>query len=90
MTTYLPISLEFFPPKTPDGIEIDLRDPLVAGILAWIWPGAGHLYQRRYAKGVLFMVCILGTFFFGLVLGEGKVVTLLNSAIRIRPWKGFS
>ena len=59
---------------TPDGIEIDLRDPMVAGILAWIWPGAGHIYQRRYAKGVLFMVCILGTFFFGLVLGEGKVV----------------
>jgi hypothetical protein len=59
---------------TPDGIEIDLRDPLVAGVLAWLWPGAGHLYQRRYAKGMLFMVCILGTFFFGLVLGEGKVV----------------
>ena len=59
---------------TPDGIEIDLRDPRVAGVLAWLWPGAGHLYQRRYAKGALFMVCILGTFFFGLVLGEGKVV----------------
>ena len=59
---------------TPDGIEIDLRDPLVAGVLAWLWPGAGHLYQRRYAKGLLFMVCILGIFFFGLVLGEGKVV----------------
>ena len=59
---------------TPDGIEIDLRDPMLAGILAWLWPGAGHLYQRRYAKGFLFMVCILGIFFFGLVLGEGKVV----------------
>jgi hypothetical protein len=59
---------------TPDGIEIDLRDPIIAGILAWLWPGAGHLYQRRYAKGMLFMVCILATFFFGLVLGEGKVV----------------
>jgi hypothetical protein len=59
---------------TPDGIEIDLRDPLMAGLLAWLWPGAGHLYQRRYAKGMLFMVCILGTFFFGLVLGEGKTV----------------
>lgn len=59
---------------TPDGIEIDLRDPYVAGVLAWLWPGAGHFYQRRYAKGALFMVCILGLFFFGLVLGEGKVV----------------
>ena len=49
-------------------VEIDLRDPIVAGLLAWLWPGAGHLYQRRYAKGVLFMVCILGTYLFGLVM----------------------
>jgi hypothetical protein len=55
-------------------LEIDLRDPSLAAILAWLWPGAGHMYQRRYGKGLLFMVCILGTYFFGLALGEGKVV----------------
>lgn len=55
-------------------LEIDLRDPHLAALLAWLWPGAGHFYQRRYAKAVLFMVCILGTYFFGLALGEGKVV----------------
>lgn len=55
-------------------IEIDLRNPGLAALLAWLWPGAGHLYQRRYAKGVLFMVCILGTYFFGLFLGGGRVV----------------
>jgi len=55
-------------------IEIDLRDPSLAALLAWLWPGAGHLYQRRSGKGWLFMVCILGTYFFGLALGEGKVV----------------
>lgn len=60
------------PADTP--LEIDLRDPYFAALLAWLWPGAGHFYQRRYAKGVLFMVCILGTYFFGLALGEGKVV----------------
>jgi len=62
---------------TPDEhelIDINLRDPLVAGVLAWLWPGAGHIYQGRYAKGMLFMVCILGAFLFGLFLGEGKVV----------------
>ncbi len=57
-----------------DALEVDLRIPEFAAFLAWIWPGAGHIYQRRYAKGILFMVCILGTFFFGLFLGEGKVV----------------
>jgi len=55
-------------------IEIDLRDPSLAALLAWLWPGAGHFYQRRSGKGWLFMVCILGTYFFGLALGEGKVV----------------
>jgi hypothetical protein len=60
--------------SSADTIEIDLRDPYTAALLAWAWPGAGHIYQRRYAKAVLFMVCILGTYFFGLALGEGKVV----------------
>jgi hypothetical protein len=61
-------------PPTEAPLQIDLRDPYFAALLAWLWPGAGHFYQRRYAKGVLFMVCILGTYFFGLALGEGKVV----------------
>jgi hypothetical protein len=55
-------------------LVIDLRDPYFAGLLAWLIPGAGHFYQRRYAKGILFLVCILGTYFFGLTLGGGKVV----------------
>ncbi|NIP85438.1 MAG: hypothetical protein GTO03_07695 [Planctomycetales bacterium] len=54
--------------------EVDLRDPLVAAGLALLWPGAGHLYQRRWAKGVLFSVCIVGTFLFGWDLGGQKVV----------------
>ena len=53
---------------------VELRDPVLAAFLAWLIPGAGHLYQRRTAKGLLFMVCILGTFFYGLFLGEGHVV----------------
>lgn len=55
-------------------IQVDLHQPGVAAFYAWLWPGAGHLYQRRYAKGVLFMVCILSTYFFGLTIGDGRVV----------------
>jgi hypothetical protein len=62
------------PAATDPTLEIDLRDPSLAALLAWLIPGAGHLYQRRTGKGVLFMVCILSTYFFGLALGEGKVV----------------
>jgi hypothetical protein len=53
---------------------IPLKDPVLAAILAWLIPGAGHLYQGRTGKGILYMVCILGAFFQGLYLGGGKVV----------------
>jgi hypothetical protein len=70
-----PSSMPSPPPSAPEApLEIDLRDPYFAALLAWLVPGAGQLYQRRYAKGILFLVCILGTYFFGLALGEGKVV----------------
>ena len=62
------------PSPSEQPVEIDLRNPALAALLAWLWPGAGHLYQRRKVKGVLFMVCVLATYFFGLVLGEGHVV----------------
>lgn len=55
-------------------IEIDLKDPLMAAFLAWLVPGLGHWYQGRRHKAVLFFVCILGTFIYGLHLGEGRVV----------------
>ena len=51
-----------------------LKDPVLAATLAWLIPGLGHWYQGRRSKGLLFFVCILGTFVFGLYLGEGRVV----------------
>lgn len=55
-------------------IHVDLRDPYLSAVMAWLWPGAGHFYQRRFAKGFLFMICILSTFIFGLGIGRGRVV----------------
>ncbi len=55
-------------------IEVDLRNPALAAFLGWLVPGAGHLYQGRTGKGLLYLICILGTFFYGLYLGDGKVV----------------
>ncbi len=55
-------------------ISVELRDPWLAAFLAWLVPGLGHFYQRRWGKGGLFMTCILATFFYGLWLGGGRVV----------------
>lgn len=61
------------PPPT-DSIEVELKDPRLAAFLAWLIPGLGHLYQGRTAKGLLFLICILGTFVYGFYIGDGRVV----------------
>jgi hypothetical protein len=55
-------------------IEINLKDPWLAAFLAWLVPGLGHLYQGRTGKGILFFVCIVGTFVYGMYIGDGRVV----------------
>ncbi len=54
--------------------HVDLKHPGLAALLAWLWPGAGHLYQGRIAKGILYMVCITSIYFYGLAIGHGHVV----------------
>jgi hypothetical protein len=53
---------------------VDLKDSTLAALLAWLVPGAGHFYQGRHAKGALLLVCILGTFIYGMILGHGRCV----------------
>ncbi len=48
-------------------------DPLAA-VLSYLIPGLGQIYQGRLLKGVLFLVCLLGLFFYGLSLGKGQNV----------------
>lgn len=54
--------------------EVELRDPRLAAFLTWLVPGMGHFYQGRTGKGLLFMITILGTFAYGMYLGDGRVV----------------
>jgi hypothetical protein len=60
--------------KSESNLEINLKNPALAAFLAWLVPGLGHIYQGRTGKGVLFFVCILGTFIYGLYIGDGRVV----------------
>ena len=50
--------------------EIDLRNPYLAGFFAWLLPGLGHYYQRRYHKAGLFFLCIVPIFIAGCALGS--------------------
>lgn len=70
-------------------LEIDLKDPRLAAFLAWLVPGLGHLYQGRTGKGILFFVCILGTFFYGLYIGGGRVVYASTTPSMLTRWQYF-
>lgn len=60
---------------------VDLKDPVLAGFLAWLIPGLGHLYQGRRGKAGMFFVCIFGTFLYGLYLGSGGEFALFQTAL---------
>ena len=44
----------------------------LAPAVAWLIPGAGHLMQKRWIRGLLIMACIVSMFAFGLAM-EGKI-----------------
>ncbi len=52
--------------------KIDLKNPVVAGVLTWLVPGLGHYYQGRTTKAVLFFLCIVPTFCVGCILGSSS------------------
>lgn len=57
-----------------DGLKINLRNPFLAGVLAWLIPGAGHFYQKRYGKAGLYFFSILSLYIIGMVIGSCRVV----------------
>lgn len=49
---------------------INLKNPVTALVLAWLFPGLGHLYQGRTAKGILFAVALLPLLVAGVWMGS--------------------
>ncbi len=45
---------------------------MVAPIVGWLIPGAGHIIQKRYVRGVLLMVSVVAMFLIGLGM-NGRV-----------------
>jgi hypothetical protein len=65
-----------------------MDNPIVIGILSWIFPGAGHLIQKRYRRGiiiaavvwVMFIISLLsgGHYYPGFEFKDGALLYLLN------------
>ena len=54
--------------------RLQLKNPVVAALLAFVIPGAGHWYQGRRFKATIYSVCILTIFVWGMILGGGQPV----------------
>jgi len=57
------------------------KNPFLGLFLAWLIPGAGHLYIGRKAKGVYFFSLVTGAYFLGLFLAGFR-----NVNIHRFPW----
>ena len=45
---------------------------VIAPIVGWIIPGAGHIYLKRYVRGILLLISVFAMFFIGLGM-NGRV-----------------
>ena len=57
-----------------DGEPLDLGNRYLAAVLAWVIPGAGHFYQKRYLKSAIFSVAIFSTFLIGMIVSGSRCV----------------
>jgi hypothetical protein len=65
-----------------------MDNPLVVGIIAWFFPGGGHLVQKRIKRGLIlsgsiwlmFVIAILsgGAYYPGFEYKDGALLYLLN------------
>lgn len=54
--------------------RIPLKNRFLAGLLGFLFPGAGHLYQGRLFKAVVYSICILALFLTGMVMADWKAI----------------
>ena len=67
--------------------RVTLKNPLIAALLAYLIPGAGHWYQGRKFKATIYSVCILSLFIWGMILGNWQPVysQLVYQTDRVSP-----
>ncbi len=70
-----------------DSLNTEDGEPIfspLAGLLSYLVPGLGQISQGRVGKGILFMVCLYGMFFYGWALGSWSNV-YLPEPLKVEP-----
>lgn len=57
----------------------------MAALLSYLVPGLGQISQGRVGKGILFLFCVYGLFFYGMAVGEWQNVYLPDNVERNDP-----
>lgn len=70
-----------------------MDNPILLGILSWVFPGAGHLLQKRWKRGIIigatiwlmFIIAMVsgGAYYPGFGFDEGMLLYLLNIFARL-------
>jgi hypothetical protein len=70
-----------------------MDNPIVIGIISWFFPGAGHLAQGRYKRGLLiggaiwamFIIALFsgGAYYPGFDFRDGQLLYLLNVVAKL-------
>lgn len=55
-----------------------VKDPGRALLLAWVVPGAGHVYLARYGRAAVYALSVIGIFAIGLALGGLATVSVVG------------
>jgi hypothetical protein len=65
-----------------------MQNPVIVGIISWFLPGAGHLLQKRFKRGIVIAVVIWAMFIIAVISGgahypgfefkDGALLYLLN------------
>ena len=65
-----------------------MENPIVIGLISWLFPGAGHFFQKRFKRGIIisgviwtmFAISLVssGHYYPGFDLKDGMLLYLLN------------
>jgi hypothetical protein len=76
-----------------------MENPVAVGFLAWVFPGAGHLVQKRTKRGLVLAITIWtmfiiavasgGAHYPGFAFADGGLLYLLNFFAKIGSGLGF-
>ncbi|MFN6963391.1 MAG: DUF6677 family protein [Pyrinomonadaceae bacterium] len=77
-----------------------MNNPIAIGIIAWIFPGAGHFAQRRWGRGAAIFLAVSLMFVIGMAGGgayypgfpfrDGALLSILNIFARLGTGLGAS